>query len=124
MGRDPGGLRAAVLANARSRVCFQLAGEDAQTMTRFSRGRLEPTDFQRLRRYEAYAQLVAGGEVTDFASLRTLPLPAPSSDPQLVRELSRRRYGRPVEDVEAEILRLVEGEPAADAGIGRRRARP
>ena len=65
----PANLRAAVFANARSRVCFQLAGDDAQAMARFSGGLLEANDFQRLRRYEAYAQLVVAGEVTDFASL-------------------------------------------------------
>jgi len=117
----PGNLRAAVLANARSRVCFQLAGEDAQTMARFSGGQLEAADFQRLRRYEAYAQLVVGGEITDFASIRTLPMPAASSDPHTVREMSRRRYGRPVDEVEAEIRKLIEGDPEDESPVGRRR---
>ncbi|MFN2471123.1 MAG: type IV secretory system conjugative DNA transfer family protein [Gaiellaceae bacterium] len=115
----PGNLRAAVLANARSRVCFQLAGEDAQAMARFSGGLLQPIDFQRLRRYETYVQLVVEGEVTEFASARTLPLPAPSSDSGLVRESSRRRYGRPVDEVDAEIRQLIEGEPG-DERVGRR----
>jgi hypothetical protein len=110
----PANLRAAVLANARSRVCFQLAGDDAQTMARFSGGQLEPSDFQRLPRYEAYAQLVVSGEVVDFASLRTLQLPAASSDPPSIRRLSRERYGRPVAEVEAEIRKLVEGDPEGD----------
>jgi len=114
LGQLPGNLRAAVLANARSRVCFQMAGDDAQTMARLSGELLQPNDFQRLRRFKAYAQLVVGGEVTDFASLKTLPLPPQISDPQLVRELSRRRYGRPAAEVEAEIRRLVEVEPDAD----------
>jgi hypothetical protein len=117
----PSNLRAAVLANARSRVCFQLAGEDAQTMARLSGGQLGPQDFQRLPRFEAYAQLVAGGEVTEFASLRTLPLPPASLDPQLVREGSRNRYGRPIEEVEAEIRKLLEGEPDERGAVGRRR---
>jgi hypothetical protein len=114
-------LRAAVLANARSRVCFQLAGEDAQTMARFSGGLLQPVDFQRLHRYEAYAQLVVGGEITDFASIRTLPMPTPSTDPHTVREMSRRRYGRPVDEVEAEIRKLIEGDPGDESPVGRRR---
>jgi hypothetical protein len=116
----PAALRAAVLANARSRVCFQLAGEDAQVMARFAGDLLRPVDFQRLRRYEAYAQLMVDGEVTDFASLRTLPLPPPTASPQAVREASRRRYGRPVDEVEAEIRALVDPEPQAEA-LGRRR---
>jgi hypothetical protein len=116
----PNQLRAAVLANARSRVCFQLAGDDAQTMARLSGGRLEVQDFQRLPRFEAYAQLVAGGEVTDFASLRTLPLAAASADADVVRDASRQRYGRPVEEVEAEICSVLEGEPEDRGAVGRR----
>jgi hypothetical protein len=116
----PSALRAAVLANARSRVCFQLAGEDAVAMARLSGDLLRPVDFQRLRRYEAYAQLMVDGEVADFASLRTLPLPPPSADPQTAREISRRRYGRPVDEVEAEIRALVDPEPHEEA-LGRRR---
>ncbi len=107
----PANLRAAVSANARSRVCFQLAAEDAQAMTRFAGDKLEAADFQRLRRYEAYAQLVVGGEVVEFASIRTLPLPEPTSDSVAIRRQSRERYGRPVHEVEAEIRRLIEGEP-------------
>lgn len=117
----PGPLRAAVLANARSRVCFQLAGDDAHAMARLSGGQLEPQDFQRLPRFEAYAQLVAGGEVTEFASLRTLPLPPASVDPQIVREASRRRYGRRADEVEAETRALLEGEPDDLGAVGRRR---
>ncbi|HZQ64973.1 MAG TPA: type IV secretory system conjugative DNA transfer family protein [Gaiellaceae bacterium] len=120
----PANLKAAVLANARSRVCFQLSGEDANVFAKFSNEKLKPVDFQRLRRYEAYAQLVAGGEVMDFASIRTLPLPAATSDPQAVRESSRVHYGRPVAEVEAEIRKLVEGDattPAEDDIAPRRR---
>jgi hypothetical protein len=116
----PANLRAAVLANARSRVCFQLSSEDAQVMAKLSSDRLKPSDFQRLRRYEVYVQLLVGAEVTDFASARTLPLPAASSDPALVRESSRRRYGRPVDEVEAEIERLVAGEPESEEQLWRR----
>ncbi|MCA1702897.1 MAG: type IV secretion system DNA-binding domain-containing protein [Actinobacteria bacterium] len=118
----PANLKAAVLANARSRVCFQLSGDDAQTMARFSGGLLQPIDFQRLRRFEAYVQLLVDGAVTDFASARTLPLPAPSSDPRAVRQTSRLRYGRPIAEVEAEIRQLVEGRPGVDDLAPKRRA--
>lgn len=121
LGQLPATIRAAVLANARSRVCFQLPADDAQTMARFAGRMLEPRDFQQLRRYEAYAQLVVSGEVTEPASIRTLPLPPQSSDPQTIRESSRRRYGRPVDEVEAEIRTLIEGEPSDAGPVGRRR---
>ena len=77
--------------------------------------------FSACSRFEAYAQLVADGQVTDFASIRTRPLPAAVSDPGLVREASRQRYGRPVAEVEAEILRLVDPGPDDEGAVGRRR---
>jgi hypothetical protein len=116
----PTGVRAAVLANARSRVCFQLASEDAQTLARFAGGKLEPRDFQRLHRFEAYAQLVVDGEVTEFASIKTLPLPAASTDTARIRAISRDRFGRSAQEVDAEIRRLIE-DPGVDAPVGRRR---
>lgn len=116
----PSGLRAAVLANARSRICFQLAGEDAQTMARFSEGRLDSKDFQRLHRFEAYAQLVVDGEVSDYASLKTMPLSPATVDATRIRSISRGRYGRPVAEVDAEIRKLIESA-AAQAPVGRRR---
>jgi hypothetical protein len=120
----PANVRAAVLSNARSRVCLQLSGDDASVFAKLSSETLKPSDFQRLRRFEAYAQLVAGGEVTGFASLRTLPLPPASADPALVRELSRRRYGRALADVEAEIRRLIEVDEAGEQLWTRQRRQP
>jgi hypothetical protein len=119
----PANLQAAVLANARSRVCFQTTGDDANVMAKLAGDKLDSSDFQRLRRFEAYAQIMAGGEMTDFASLRTLPLPPATIDPQAVRELSRQRYGRPVDEVEAEIRQLLEGEPDSDERLGVRERR-
>ena len=118
-------MRSAVLANARSRVCFQLAAEDAQVMARSANGELHADDFQQLGLHEVYVRLVVGGEVTGFASGRTLPPPAAVSDPAAVREASRLRYGQPIADVEAEIARLAEGDEPTDGSVGTRpRRRP
>ena len=120
-----GSMRSAVLANARSRVCFQLAAEDAQVMARSANGQLHADDFQQLGLHEVYVRLVVGGRVTGFASGRTLPPPAVTSDPAVVREGSRLRYGRPVAEVEAEIARLAEGDEPDGGPVGTRpRRRP
>jgi hypothetical protein len=110
-------MRSAVLANARSQVCFQLASEDALAFARSTRD-LEAEDFQRLGRYEVYLRLVVGGEVTSFASGRTLPPSPPTSDPAQVRAASRERYGRPVGEIEAEIRRLIEGDTNDQGPLG------
>jgi hypothetical protein len=112
-------MRSAVLANARSQVLFQLASEDALAFARSTRD-LEAEDFQRLGRYEVYLRLVAGGEVTGFASGETLPPSSPISDPAEVRAVSRERYGRPVEDIETEIRRLIEGGTGDEGPLGKR----
>ena len=89
----PTALRSAVLANARSRVCFQLGNEDARLIAAGA-PEIDAVDLQSLGRYEAYVSLVADNNVTPFASARTLE-PAPSiSDPQSMRDVSRMRYGR------------------------------
>lgn len=99
-------VRSAVLANARSRVCFQLPHDDARTVAAGS-SLLAPEDFQSLDRFAAYAQVVAEGAVQPWCSMRTEPPLRPFSDPATVRSSSRARFGRPARDVEAHLLRLV-----------------
>ena len=117
----PTGLRSAVMANARSRVCFQLGNEDARLIAASS-AEIEALDLQGLGRYEAYVSLVSRTNVTPFASARTLePIP-PTSDAQELRTYSRNRYGRDLATVEAELAALVAGDDTTDdRPIGRRR---
>jgi len=103
---DPS-MRAAVLANARNRVAFQLAPDDARSLS--SGGVLEPEDFSSLAVYECYVQLAAGGAVQPWASAKTLPPPLAISDPEVVRSASQANYGTPISDVDAEIEALVGG---------------
>jgi len=117
----PASLRSAVLANARSRVCFQLGNEDARLIAASS-AEIETVDLQSLGRYEAYVSLVAGSNVTPFASARTLEPIKPTSDAQEIRSQSRSHYGRDLESVEAELAALVGGGGAPDdSPIGKRR---
>lgn len=112
-------MRSAVLSNARSRVVFQVAGEDARALAADSQ--LAPDDFRSLGAFEAYAQLVAGDAVQPWLSLRTEPAPGPCSDPDAVRSLSRRRYATAVADVDLELGRLRNvGRSAGDLGPRRR----
>jgi hypothetical protein len=104
-------MRSAVLANARSRVCFQLAVEDARTLAASSQ-LLEPEDFQSLGRFEAYAALVADGAVQPWCSLLTNPPTPETSNPAAVRASSRDHYGIPRAQIEAELEQLVVGRRA------------
>lgn len=114
-------LRSAVLANARSRVCFQLSHEDAKLIAAGS-SEVTTDDLQGLGLYETYSSLVAEGNVTPFASGRTHEPPAITGEAAAVRYKSRSTYGRNLQDIEAELAALIAGGSSPDeAPIGRRR---
>jgi len=123
----PPAIRAATLANTRSRVCFQLAAEDAVVIAR-SHPELSAEDLTALGRYEIYASVFAGGRVTPFASGRTLPAPEITTRAADQRARSRRRYGQPREALERDFAALLDPKPeakqAADTpALGRSRRR-
>jgi hypothetical protein len=120
LGQLPGGLKAALMANARSRVVFQLGPDDARTLAAGD-ALLEVEDFRGLGRFEAYAELVASGSVQPWASLRTLPPPKPMSDPHELRALSRQAWGRSPTEVDEQLLALAAHDLATDLGPRRRR---
>jgi hypothetical protein len=107
------------MANARSRVVFNISDEDARTLAR-GIPELAPEDFTALGRYEVYASLLADGQKTPYASGRTLPPPPISSNQRALRRLSQTRFGQPLDEIEAGFAALLnpplEGEPP----LGRR----
>ena len=116
-------VRAAVLANARSRVAFRLSTDDASTVAKTTE-LLDARDFQSLGRYEAYASLVAGSETQSFCSITTNPLPSASGGAFRIRQLSRERYGADRAVVEAELHALIDHDYNANgSAVGSRRRR-
>lgn len=105
--------RSALLANAQNRICFRLADEDARLMATPGSG-LAPEDFADLDAFHFYAQLVARGAVQPWCSGRSLPAGDPISEPSLIRDASRRHYGQPRDDIEAELRSLVFGNRGTD----------
>jgi len=116
-------VRSGILANARSRVLFNLSDEDARTMAR-GIPELAPEDFTSLGRYEVYASLLANGQTTPFASGRTLPPSATISNARALQRASRQRFGQPLSEIEAGFAALVEPLEQASETLGRRPRRP
>ncbi|MCA1694060.1 MAG: type IV secretion system DNA-binding domain-containing protein [Actinobacteria bacterium] len=117
-------MRASVLANARSKVVFQAAADDAAALAKQLGGGLSPSDLMGLGAHQAYLAACLGGRVLPPASLRTLPLPASLGTYEQVRRSSRERYGQDRDEVEAAIAdRQGLGQPATapTASPGRRR---
>lgn len=120
---DPA-MRSAVLANAQNKICFRLADEDARVLATKGSG-LGAEDFASLDAYECYTQLVADGTVQPWCSIRSLPLEPATSDADVIRRVSRERYGRARADVEAEIRTLASIPSGTTGGddLGPRRRR-
>lgn len=115
----PRALQAAVQANARSKIMFQLAPPDAAVLGR-GRPELTPADLAGLGAYEIYASLQAGGSVTPYFSAKTLPLPDRTSDPEALRRASAERYGRDRTEIEDELRALVQPTSPEPGTVGRR----
>ncbi len=116
-------IRAAVLANARSRVAFRLSADDASAIAKTT-SLLDARDFQSLGRYETYASLVADRETQAFCSISTDPLPAASGDARRVRTASRERYGVERSVIEVELRALAGFDDVANSSaVGSRRRR-
>jgi hypothetical protein len=109
----PPDMRGAILSNARSKVVFQTTADDARVMVREFGAHLEPEDFMHLGKYEALARVATGeGIAAPFSFASAAPAPGTGMSRDIVK-WSRQRYGRPLEQVEAELEnrhRLDEGE--------------
>jgi hypothetical protein len=110
LGQLSPSMQAAVLANARSRLCFQLPAKDARVLAPTGGGP-EPEDFQSLAAYHCYLQLLADGAVQPWCSGKTMPPPPTTSDPSAIRTASRLRFGTPQFEVDAAIQALLNGQP-------------
>lgn len=116
----PPDLREACLANLRSKVILQTAAADARTLAREFAPHLDPSDLQGLGAFEGYAAVSTGATVSPPASIVTQPPPPSTGSANTVRQRSRERYGRDVQEVESELRARIEGSAPATP-IGRRR---
>jgi hypothetical protein len=108
LGQLPPDVKAAVLANARSRVLFAANHDDASVLVKGD-DRLLPTDVTSLGRFEAYASLLADNQSTAYASMRTHAAPPPLRPVRDVLACSREQWGVPAGVVDAELEALAHG---------------
>ena len=115
----PADVREAVLANARSRVIFQVAASDAKVLARELAPHLSSADLQGLGPYEAVVTLSVGARVAPPVTAVSYPPPPSSGQRAAARQHSRDRYGVDRAAVEGAIRARHEGRPGGGA-VGRR----
>jgi Type IV secretion-system coupling protein DNA-binding domain/TraM recognition site of TraD and TraG len=119
LGQLDTSMKNSVLANARSRICFQLGADDARIMAGTSTV-LGSEDFSSLGAYQFYTQVMNAGAVQPWCSGRSLPPTKPISDVKAIRTAARSRYATPISEIDDALQALSFGNrgagPASTAG--------
>ncbi|MCU1392043.1 MAG: hypothetical protein JWM34_471 [Ilumatobacteraceae bacterium] len=108
-------MRAAVLSNVRSQVCFQLSPKDASLMAGTST-LLGAEDFASLGQFHFYARLMGESAVRAWCSGVSMPAPKTISDATRVRDDARSRYAVPSADVDAALTALFQPAKSTPGG--------
>lgn len=120
LGQIPDDVRRSVLANARSKVVFQLPANDAQLIAKEFGGVLTADDLQGLGAYEVALQLFASGNTQAVATGRTRPAVDSLGCGPEIRRRSRERHGVDRAEVDRQIRERHSGRPQAPTGRRRR----
>lgn len=89
--------------NAQSQIVFRLASDDAKSMQQ-TFGPLTADDLANLPRYTVAAKLMSSSGNAPVVTLKTPPPPKATGAAREAVEYSRQKYGRPVAEVEADLL--------------------
>ena len=101
---DP--IRLAVFGNTGSVVLFRVGAEDAEFLQKQFEPVFNSQDLMNIENFNAYIKMLVRGQTTRPFNIRIIP--KPKSDAHIVqslKELSALKYGRPREEVEAEIAK-------------------
>jgi type IV secretory pathway TraG/TraD family ATPase VirD4 len=107
--------RSGILANARNKVVFRTAHEDARVVGK-ELGLEHPEELQRLRRYEVMVQLMTDDGPSRATTGSTLPLSPPTGLAEQIRAASAARYGRPRKAIIEELDRDYRAAEVSPAG--------
>ncbi|GAP53462.1 conserved hypothetical protein [Arthrobacter sp. Hiyo6] len=104
--------------NAQSQIVFRLASDDAKSMAQ-TFAPLTHDDLANLPRYTVAAKLMSSSGNAPVVTLKTPPPPKATGAAKAAVDFSRLKYGRPVAEVEADLLtRHKTDEPRKRPPIG------
>lgn len=98
-------IKKAVFGNVGSQAAFRVGSEDAEFMAKQYAPVFAAQDLLNVDNYNVYLKLLIGGATVPPFSMKTyLPERGERETMEVVREMSRIKYGRPRAEVEAEIV--------------------
>jgi hypothetical protein len=102
----------AIMGNVGATIIFRVGAKDAVALAPFVKPQFDVRDLVDLNRFHTVVKMQCGGETQPAFSMQTLPpqtRPADAAERMTrLRELSRRKYARHRNDVDAELLRRYE----------------
>lgn len=115
-------LREAVTTNAATKVVFATSAANAGSLAR-EFASVSADDIQGLGRFEALASIALGTATAPPVTVRTHPLPPAERSATELRRANAERFGRPREEVDAELAARYRGdEDAGSPGVRRRQS--
>ena len=102
-------VRDAVFGNVGTTICFRVSAEDAPILDKQFEPTFDASDLLQLNNRHFVISMIINGEKVPAFSATTLSIPStPQDNFSSIIEYSRVRYGRPREEVEAEIRETIE----------------
>ncbi len=103
-------IKNAVFGNVGSMATFRISFEDAQYIEKRFAPTFTQEDIMKIPNRSAYLQMIGHGKPLTPFNISTLPLdffakPNPEGIAEKIKELSYHKYGKPREEVEADIIR-------------------
>jgi len=118
-------LRAAVLANARSRLTFRPAQGDAKALADVLGTEVTPAELERLGAFQAAARVLVQAAPSNAFAVQTLPLGEPTNDVAALKRDSAERYGLAAAELDTWLRQRWERPGSGtDGPIGITRRRP
>lgn len=119
-------MKDAVFGNAGTMICFRIGVEDAEIIGKEFAPVFNEFDVINIDRYNAYVKLMIDGTASRPFNMQTFAKP-PGADPemsQIVKSMSKLKYGRPKSEVEQDILERTRlGSPAQSGPVGMERTK-
>jgi len=97
-------IRNSVFGNVGSMVCFRVGVEDAEFLEKQFEPVFDKNDLINLDNFNAYVKIMINNQTSQPFNILTYP--PEKGNPEIgkiIREISRKKYGRPREDIEREI---------------------
>ncbi len=108
-----------VFGNAGTVVSFRVGQEDAQILEPRFTPHFDRFDLTNLPNWQACVKATVDGNVTTPFTLHTLPPPQPTNprQPQRLRKMSRKKYAKPRDQVDFEIVLSLSPDRSLPAGV-------